>query len=99
MVEERKMTDGDRPLDMQIGERCDVCLRYYRMNYIVPHDVWKQISPIGKKEGYLCPECADNRARAIGIHLTFRAVRHCPDLTAKEMAAAIVHYHKTREGE
>ena len=67
------MTDGDRPLERQLGEQCDVCGRYYRLLYKVPNDVWSFISPTGKKEGYLCPGCADFRARKAGIELLFEA--------------------------
>ncbi len=67
------MTDGDRPLDMQMGERCDICGRLYRMHYQVSDDVWSKVIPSGNKTGYLCLSCADFRARQKGIELCFKA--------------------------
>ena len=34
---------------------------------VVPHDVWKQISPTHDEGGLLCPSCICRRVAALGI--------------------------------
>lgn len=91
------MTDGDRPLDAQIGERCDICGRYYRIHYLVPDDVWALITPTGWETGYLCMECADFRARKLGIRLLFKADRCAEDRSGRAIVQDRRHYQKMRQ--
>lgn len=65
--------DGDRPLERRVGEQCDICGCRYRLHYILPDDIWLLVSPTGKTTGYLCPECADFRARKVDLELVFWA--------------------------
>ncbi len=60
-------------LHLHIGEQCDICGARYRLLYSIPKEIWLQISPQNKREGYLCPTCADFRARKLGIELYFKA--------------------------
>jgi len=48
---------------------CDDCgIDYKGLSFLVPADVWVQISPTQDINGRLCPWCADKRLAALGIH-------------------------------
>lgn len=64
------------------SEKCASCGRGYRIIYRVPDDIWARIAPdkdsLGDHPehqggGLLCPLCADERARELGIRLVFDA--------------------------
>ena len=51
---------------------CYDCGRRYGDKYgfpdlVVPHEIWKQISPTGDEGGLLCPSCMCRRAYEAGI--------------------------------
>ena len=50
-------------------EHCQVCGKGYLMVYSVPVKVWEKITPKEGEAGLLCIECADKRARKLGIEL------------------------------
>ncbi|MAN77829.1 MAG: hypothetical protein CML24_11700 [Rhizobiales bacterium] len=60
------------------GDQCDKCHRRYTAVYSVPNDLWTKIAP--KPEtlgdypehqygGLLCPDCATDAAKALGVNL------------------------------
>lgn len=58
------------------GMRCHDCGRSYSYVYRVPDDVWEQIAPVSDTVGIdlgglLCIDCADRRARDLGIMLYY----------------------------
>lgn len=64
------------------GEVCGICNREYMVNYMVPNDLWPLIAPnkdtLGPHPehqggGLLCPDCAHQKARELGITLLFTA--------------------------
>jgi len=54
-------------------EHCQVCGKGYLTIYQVPDEIWKRITPKEGEAGLLCPECADTRARVLGIELYWSA--------------------------
>ncbi len=52
-------------------ERCQVCGKQYLTCYLMPHSIWKQITPKPEEEdaGLLCIPCADTRAQEAGLAL------------------------------
>ncbi len=66
------------PKPEAVGDQCDKCHRRYTAVYNVPNDLWTKIAP--KPEtlgdypehqygGLLCPDCATNAAKALGVEL------------------------------
>ena len=55
------------------GEHCQDCGVVYQTVYLVPPDVWAEITPKSGKAGLLCIVCADRRARERGIILDWIA--------------------------
>ena len=55
------------------GEHCQICGKAYAMVYVVPNDIWAKITPKKGESGLLCVECADYRARELGIKLYWEA--------------------------
>ena len=53
-------------------EHCQICGKGYEMVYSVPDEIWSKITP-KKGNGLLCIECADKRARKLGIDLYWSA--------------------------
>lgn len=51
--------------------RCYDCQRPYGSagfpDLVIPHDIWKQISPTGDEGGLLCPSCLIARLHISGI--------------------------------
>lgn len=39
------------------GCRCQRCGKIYKVDWIVPDEVWKRISPNGEESGLLCGAC------------------------------------------
>jgi len=50
-------------------EHCQICKKGFLTVYDVSDKVWKKISPEKSEGGTLCIECADKRARKLGIDL------------------------------
>lgn len=66
------------PKPEAVGDQCDKCHRRYTAVYNVPNDLWAKIAP--KPEtlgdypehqygGLLCPDCATDAAKALGVNL------------------------------
>ncbi|UYQ71017.1 hypothetical protein OF122_13205 [Pelagibacterium flavum] len=66
------------PKPEAVGDQCDKCHRRYTAVYNVPNDLWTKIAP--KPEtlgdypehqygGLLCPDCATDAAKALGVEL------------------------------
>lgn len=54
---------------------CNDCGRPYGDEHgfpdlVIPHDIWKRISPSGDEGGLLCPSCICGRLHAAGIETT-----------------------------
>jgi ribosomal protein L37AE/L43A len=60
---------------IRASETCQDCGTSYETVYRVPDEVWSQIRPEGKPEGggLLCLDCANLRARRLGIDLWWTA--------------------------
>ena len=55
-------------MDMDNGEKCQVCGKHYSYVWHAPDELWEQIT--GQKEsGLCCMECFDDLATAMGIML------------------------------
>lgn len=50
-------TDSDLLCDDCRGCQCQQCERYYRMDLLIPDDLWLKISPTKTSGGLLCPHC------------------------------------------
>jgi len=50
-------------------EHCQICKKGFLTVYDIPDKIWKKISPEKSESGALCIECADKRARKLGIDL------------------------------
>lgn len=56
----------------KIMEYCDSCGKAYGIVYDVPDEIWGKVT-LKKGDGFLCIECADKRAQALGITLYWSA--------------------------
>ena len=54
-------------------EHCQICGKGYLTIYHVPDEIWRKITPKKNEAGLLCIECADHRARELGIELYWYA--------------------------
>ncbi len=54
-------------------EHCQVCGKEYSIVYSVPNEIWDKITPKEGHAGLLCIECADKRAKELGIELYWSA--------------------------
>ena len=50
-------------------EHCQICGKGYSTPYDIPDKVWKKITPRKGEGGLLCMECAEKRAKKLGIVL------------------------------
>lgn len=76
--ERRILSALTTPKPESVGDQCDKCHRRYTAVYNVPNDLWTKIAP--KPEtlgdypehqygGLLCPDCATDAAKALGVNL------------------------------
>ena len=61
---------ASREQSSEMGELCSGCQDPYLTVYVLPNEVWDQISAGASR---LCPSCADRRARKLGIELYWEA--------------------------
>ena len=61
--------------DLSEGERCQCCGERYLTVYRLPDELWARITPRPESPGggLLCPACADERARELGVLLVWSA--------------------------
>lgn len=59
------------------GCKCQGCGRRYRVDLVVPEDLWRQIRPEGPvvKAGLLCGRCVMDRVEQLGQFGAFVLVR------------------------
>lgn len=57
---------------------CQGCFKPYRVDLLVPDEVWERIKPEGKPvgAGLLCPECIGRRVEALGEHRVLMTSSH-----------------------
>jgi hypothetical protein len=48
-------------------ETCDLCGRAMGIGFHVDDEVWRQLNPSGDEWGVLCPWCANERAKELGL--------------------------------
>jgi hypothetical protein len=68
------LTPGQQARIDDEGERCQACRRAYLTVYDLPDAIWSAITPSAHPHGgLLCPACADERARSVGLLLYWTA--------------------------
>ena len=63
--------------ELEEGCVCQGCGRCYKVDLLIPDELWEQIKPAGKPEGagLLCGRCIMNRLEAFGEFDAFVAER------------------------